>query len=145
MNKVLLALCALFLLAGCSNTGDLPTAAPEIEEKEVLADCFLYFHLTAWIDENANGELDAGELPLAGVEFRVDGGYASSTSKGRATSDEEGNATVDTWTPGGCPDTFSISATPPEGYTLTTESPVVVTEPFSARVDAAFGFQVSGE
>ena len=81
---------------------------------------------------------------MAGAEFFVAGSYAHSLSYGKAVSDENGEAVVDTWSPGGCIDLegYSIQATAPEGYQLTTTSPLPYDPEASPTNPYTFGFQM---
>lgn len=63
-------------------------------------------------------------LHIKGVEFIVGGMYAYSMTRGRGINEENGEVTIDTWTPGSCPERFSVQVEVPEGYELTTEAPV---------------------
>lgn len=117
----------LYLGLGVALTGcrfDLPEVGRTATPEPVQADCFVYFYLSAWVDADGDGVRDEGEVPLEGVEFYVGGMYAYSMKHGRATSDENGEASIDTWTPESCPESFTVSAEVPEGYQLTTDSPM---------------------
>jgi uncharacterized protein YceK len=94
---------------------------------QVLADCFVNFYLTAWEDLNGDGVWDEDEPPLEGVEFRMIGNYAHSFAGGKGTSDKQGEASIDAWAPGGCPNPFdfNLQAQTPEGYRLTTAAEVI--------------------
>ncbi|MDO9546087.1 MAG: hypothetical protein Q7J07_04975 [Pelolinea sp.] len=139
-NKHLLILFAILLLTGCSNEILFLKKTPT---PQILADCFVTFYPYAWVDSNANGTLDDGELPLQNVEFAVDGMYAYSAAKGRGISDEDGNARIDTWTPGECPEKFTVRATLPDGYLLTTDdTQVFFGEQITISPTVLFGFQL---
>jgi hypothetical protein len=69
------------------------------------------------------------------------GMYAYSMKRGRGISDENGEATIDTWTPGSCPESFSVQAEVPEGYKLTAEAPVKHSGSNGLSVRYVFGFR----
>ena len=138
----LMILCAGLLLAAaasCDSTQQLDRDTQQEQnqaknqaqknptEGEIQADCFVNLYLTAWEDLDADGVWDAGEPPLEGVEFRMSGSYAHSLAGGKGTSDAEGEAAIDAWAPGGCPNPFdlSVQAQAPDGYRLTTDPEVV--------------------
>jgi len=132
-------------LGGCSGvirgvilrTFTTPTPEP------VLADCFNYFHLLAWVDANGDGQPDENEPGLAGVEFFVSGPYAYSFQQGKSISDENGEARIETWSPGECPEdaNFSIDAQGPDNYEMTTAAPVVLDGNTQITGTYDFGFR----
>ena len=84
---------------------------------EIQADCFTNFYLSAWIDTDADGIWDISESPLEGVEFRIDGQFASMLSDYPCISNGDGKCTITTWTPGECePRDYKIMITPPDSY-----------------------------
>ncbi|MFN8513816.1 MAG: hypothetical protein U0232_19465 [Thermomicrobiales bacterium] len=83
----------------------------------------------AWIDSDGNGQQDAGEPPLAGVEFALRSGD-------HGVSDAAGQYTLHAMSGCSAVPTFSVSALPPAGYALTT--PGVVELKGDGKV--AFGF-----
>ncbi len=91
--------------------------------QQLHEDCMITATVDAWIDENANGAWDDGEIPLEGVEFHVDDILNSYTDVGnRSISNQNGKASIDVWLPG-CPKTrFELYAMPPSGYRLTTKA-----------------------
>jgi len=143
LNLRVKALGLLMLLLVSCRAGDgispQPTLSTPTSKPEVLADCFLYFHLSAWEDFNADGIRQAGEIPLEGVEFTVEGLVAHSVSGLRGVSNSEGQAMIDIWQPGGCIGEFTISASAPEGYLASGETLITVS-PDQAPLDFAFGF-----
>ena len=152
--RFLLCIAVALTLSACAPAqppADLPaptatsTTMPTVTPEAVLADCFEYFYLAAWLDTDGNGVWDQGEQPLAGVEFFVAGSYAHSLSQGKAVSAENGEASVDTWSPGGCINLegYSVQATAPEGYQLTTTSPLPYDPDASPTNPYIFGFQPS--
>ena len=110
---------------------------------EVLADCFLNFDLSAWIDSNGNSLWDPSEPSLEGVEFRMNGFFASVLSEVPCLSDQDGRCTIRTWAPGEClPGDFTITAVPPSSYQPTT--PVSITLSFTTldfSSEVQFGFR----
>lgn len=140
--SAVLALGLLVSLAGCGTTiRDEPPPSPAGEE--ILADCFITFHLSAYEDVDGDGVRDSGEGDLAGIEFILNGTYAHSVAGGRAVTGQEGRATIDTWSPGECQDfstTFSIDVIPPAGYRPSSAFPFEVHSD-QASQDYEFGFQ----
>ncbi len=133
------------LLSGCGSISIPPQTTPSTFPQstptvEVLADCFMYFHLLAWEDSDADGVREEGEPPLEGVEFSITGYYAYSFAGGQGTTDAQGLLTIDTWAPGGCGgDDFEIRATPPEGYLASSDTTLKVS-PGQIPLDFEFGF-----
>lgn len=123
-----------------SSCNALVSQSPPTPEP-VLADCFIYYHLTAWEDLNADGIQDDGEGPLAGVEFRIKGPYAHSIAGGKGITGPDGSTTIDIWTPGGCleDEAYAIDAVPPTGYLPSIGLPLSV-EGDSGSYDYAVGF-----
>jgi hypothetical protein len=121
--------------AGCATAVDQQQNAQEEQNQEldqnssddVQADCFVNFYLTAWEDLNGDGAWDESEPPLESVSFIVRGNYAHSIAGGKAVSDENGEAAIDTWAPGECLQvySFSVEAEAPEGYRLTTAAEIL--------------------
>lgn len=106
------------------------------------ADCGWNATALSWVDENGNGQWDAGELPLEGVQFHVNDTLNNSKDVGgRSVSDWNGHANIFVWLPG-CPAArFEVYAIPPTGYQLTTDRVVQVTGPGYGNSDTIhFGF-----
>lgn len=94
--------------------------------EEIQADCFINLYLSAWIDMDEDGIWDNSELPLEGVEFQIDGQFASMYSDYPCVSNGDGKCIISTWTPGECePREYKIAAVTPEPYRPTT--PVSIT------------------
>ena len=152
---------ALILLAvitsACSPSiveWDMPSreeerASPDTKNSspEVLADCFLAFILSAWQDLDGDGEWDPSEPPLQGIEFRINGRFASLLSDDPCISDLEGYCMIATWAPGNCEGgDFSITAAAPEPYTPSTPAAITLSltsTDFSQK--AQFGFNLNDE
>ena len=103
--------------------------APSQEEPSpgVLADCFISFNLSAWNDLDGDGLWDAAEPPLAGVEFHLDGPFASLVSDYPGLTDEDGLCTISTWSPGECiAGDYTLTASPPGSYQPTTPASVTL-------------------
>ncbi|MEN8242406.1 MAG: prealbumin-like fold domain-containing protein [Chloroflexota bacterium] len=146
VSQCFLAISSILLLASCDVYQPENTVAPN--EAPILADCFTYFHLTAWEDTNQDGLWDEKEIPLEGVEFFIDGDYANSIKYGKATSDSDGRATIDTWSPGECRDNlvFTIRVEPPQGYALTTEAPLHLNLTSQTSTEYQFGlYRLEGD
>ena len=105
------------------------TTRPAAFPSPFWCDSFWEIVANAWIDSDGNGKQDADELPLAGVEFKLSG-------YGRGLSDEAGRYVSRPISGCGSTPTFTLTATPPDGYALTT--PGVVQ--FQGDGKAAFGF-----
>ena len=140
----LLGFLLTLLLAGCApptlvDAPDSPAEETTVPVEvtatpEVLADCFQSATAVAWLDENGDGVRDAGERPLAGIEFVLE-----PTAYSRTTSDENGIAAILATTPGDhCQEPLQISAVGYEGYTLTTPGTMADIDP---EQEYAFGFQ----
>lgn len=99
-------------------------AAPLAESTpRVMADCFIYFYLSAWQDLNEDGSWDPSEPSLEGVEFRIAGRFASMLSKYPCISNQDGQCTINIWSPGLCSARdYTITAVPPESYEATTST-----------------------
>jgi len=140
VRQCFLAISSIFLLASCGIYQPEDTDDPN--EASVLADCFITFYLTAWEDTNQDGLWDESESPLEGAQFFVDGNYANSIKYGTATSDSEGRAAIDTWSPGECPENyiFNIRVEPPSGYALTTEASLIHEQENQESPKYQFGF-----
>ena len=67
--------------------------------------------------------------------------YAYSMKRGRGISEENGEVTIDTWTPISCPESFSLQAEAPEGYKLTADAPVKHSGSNGLSVRYVFGFR----
>jgi len=138
------------LSCGCFNNPVefvLMPILPEEITAEILADCFIDFHLSAWQDLNCDGYWDDSEPPLSDVAFRIDGIFASMLSKYPCISNEDGQCTMQIWSPGLCvAREYTFTADPPEFFTLSTPSKMtcsLTSKEFSC--EAAFGFCRSPE
>lgn len=126
-----------------TSTTDQPTLTQPIltNTSVVHEDCFFLFHLGAWQDIDRNGLWGASEPPLAEVRFRLDGTYAELWGYPYLTK-ADGWVTLQTWSPGGCPEKdFTIIADPPGSYEPTTPTSITISlatgeSPFEAQ----FGF-----
>lgn len=107
------------------------------------ADCAWLGIAKAWIDENENGYMDDGEIPLEGVSFHVDdirNKYIDVAEP--VTTDGNGDAQLDVWLPG-CPDVdFEVYADVPEGYRPTTNSRLEASRTFwgNLKWNATYSF-----
>ena len=142
LGKMLVSLGLVVVLMGCT-ANPLTTPTPDL----VLADCFVYFYLSAWVDVDGDGVWDEEEVPLPGIEFSISGKYATSLVEGRQTSDENGEASIDTWSPGACLDDagLTVHAEPPEGYEVSTGSPVLHDASSGLNGTYTFGFRMVAE
>jgi hypothetical protein len=135
------ALFFMLVVAACTSL-PLSEPRPTPTREEVLADCFITFHLSAYEDFDLDGVRDEGEEGLAGIEFVLNGNYAHSVAGGRAVTDQNGDATIDTWSPGGCQEfssQFSIDAVAPADYTPSADFPFEVhSDRFTQQYE--FGF-----
>jgi hypothetical protein len=137
--NLLFLLIILCLLSACNMAGFniKPTSTPVI-----LGDCFLEFHIGAWQDINGNGLWDGSEPPLERVKFVLNGTFAELMGY-PYLSKADGWVTLETWSPGGCPNRdFTIIAEPPVSYEPTTDKSITISistgrSPFEAK----FGFR----
>jgi hypothetical protein len=152
MRKGLLVISLLLILvfsSACAlsqvfETKILPLLKPTPTESEIMADCWIFFYLSAWIDTNGDGLWDESEAPLPDVEFHIDGRrIAYINSKYPGVSDENGLCTLLIYYPGFCAAAeYEITAIPPESYQPTTPNSLSLylnIDEFSKN--AAFGFQ----
>ena len=138
MRNSLLTISLILVLAACAHFSQSAiTPSPEI-----MADCFLYFYLSAWNDLNQNGIWDDSEPPLQGVEFQIDGRFAYVFTRPPYLSDEDGKYVIMTGAPGFCQDAdYTIKALPPESFEPTTPDTITFSLPareFSREMQ--FGF-----
>ena len=121
------------------------TDSPVAGEKGALGD-------TVWIDSDADGVQDPGELRLGGVAVTLyadnDGDGVYSDVVGTTTTDAAGRYIFDDITPGA----YVVAVTPPAGYTPTADfdgildnrtSPLLI-GPGDVFVDADFGYRPDG-
>ena len=113
-----------------------------ISSPDILADCFINFNISTWKDINRDGIWDPSEPPLEGIEFHIDGRFASMLTKYPCISDEDGLCIISTWAPGNCePGDYEVTAIPPDAYQPTTPTTITVvmhTTDYSAELQ--FGF-----
>lgn len=108
-------------------------------------DCIWQGSAKTWIDMNGDGQMDRGELPLAGVQIHVnDTGNQLVDVAWPVIADKDGEAQFHAPIPE-CSDTlFEIRVDVPEGYRLTTSSRIEVTpdiwESLTAKHVYYFGF-----
>jgi hypothetical protein len=145
--KLVIALLLVFICIAClPSTPELGSSSLNTEKPslEILSDCFITFYLSAWVDMDEDGVWDASEPSLQGVEFRIDGRFASVLSKYPCSSDQEGRCRIMTWAPGECQSgEYKITAVPPESYQPTTPASInlsLTSTEFSR--EAQFGFVV---
>jgi ligand-binding sensor domain-containing protein len=108
----------------------------------IRPDCSWDAPALSWVDENGNGQWDAGELPLEGVQFHInDTRNHYQDVGGRSISDWNGRANVFVWLPG-CPAAhFEVYAVPPTGYQLTTSRVIQIAGlGYGNRDSIYFGF-----
>ena len=123
-----------------------PSPQDEKDTSGVLADCFITFEVSAWIDLDRNGNWDAEEPPLEGVAIRVNGPFASILSPNPCYTDQQGLCQVRTWAPGECMAAeYSIQAEAPESYKPTTPAEISLSlAPTEFPALAQFGFVADG-
>jgi len=124
-----------------------PSSQDEKDTSGVLADCFITFEVSAWIDLDRNGGWDAEEPPLEGVAIRVNGPFASMLSPNPCYTDQQGLCQVRTWAPGECmAGEYSFRAEAPESYIAVTPSEMILSMAASDfRQSAQFGFAVAAD
>lgn len=146
---MIVALLLEFLLIACSTStfeigGYSPSSDAKTPTPEVLSDCFINFNLSAWIDVDEDGVWDASEPSLQGVEFHMDGRFASVLTEYPCSSDQEGHCMIMTWSPGECQSSdYKVTAVPPESYKPTTPASInlsLTSTDFSR--EAQFGFVI---
>ena len=106
---------ALMILAGLTWLG--------MSVREIYFSCEWHGQAIAWVDENRNRELDAGEPPLESVEFKIEDILNNVHPTGVSISDRDGVANVG-FSGGGTTKLeedavcdLEVYATPPAGYT----------------------------
>lgn len=92
-----------------------------------VADCLWQASVTAWVDSNGNGLVEADEPPLSEVKIHL---YEAESQlvnlSWPATTDKDGDAQLNIPIPG-CVDTlFEISVDIPNGYRITTRPRIQV-------------------
>lgn len=105
------------------------TRTPPPPTPSVRCESFWRIEAHAWLDSDGNGQQDADEPPLAGVQFNVSSGS-------RGVSDETGQYVFRPITSCNPTITLSVAATVPDGYVLTTPGEVKL----NRSGTAAFGF-----
>jgi len=128
----------VMIAAGCG-----PLASPTPTPTDVIyADCWVYFNLSAWEDQDGDGVRADGEPPLEGVEITLGGYYAHAFAGPTGSTDDNGMLSIDTWSPGGCFGDYEITATAPDGYEPTTDTFVTVLEDDIVS-EHEFGFRLA--
>lgn len=108
-------------------------------------DCTWQGSVITWIDSNRDRQMDRGELPLAGVQIHVDDiGNQRVNAAWPVIADKDGKARFNVLLPECLNTTFEIYADVPEGYRLTTRSPIHINpdvwESLTAERVYYFGF-----
>lgn len=152
IKTIILVLFSLAVVIACADQNksdpmpqpDAPSSQDDTDTHEVLADCFITFEVSAWIDLDRNGGWDAEEPPLEGVTIRVNGPFASMLSPNPCYTDQQGLCQVRTWAPGECAaGDYSVRADPSESYIAVTPSEMILSMAASDfRQSAQFGFSV---
>lgn len=91
------------------------------------ADCTWYASARTWIDANADGLVNSGEIPLGDVKIHVEDLQNQLTAVSwPAITDQKGDVQLNVSIPG-CADTvFEIYVDVPEGYRITTRPRLAV-------------------
>ena len=147
MSIILLAVVVPFLSAcGAAATPNGVATPDAAGTPEVLADCFISFHVVAWQDIDENGLWDTSEPPLEGVEFRLQGTFAQRWGE-PFLSGADGKLSIRTWSPGQCMEQdYEITAVPPDFYEPTTPASITFTlAPGDPVYEAQFGFRAETE
>ena len=88
-------------------------------------DCSWNARAQAFVDDNANGRWDHGELALSGVKLHVTDSRGNSGYGGEWESNRSGDAFVAFFVPCDEHKQFMLFATPPNGYVGTTPDHVI--------------------
>ena len=130
MRKVVVSVSLIFLFNACSHSS------------EILADCFHNFNLSTWHDLDGDRAWGKSESPLEGVEFHINGQFASVLSDYPCISNEDGKCTIRTWTSGECePRAYKVTAIPPDSYQPTTPASITISlTSIDFSREAQFGF-----
>src|SRR5215216_6335464 len=110
-----------------------------------VADCAWYGSAQAWIDSNADGQIDPDEPPLSDVKIHVDDVQNQFVEfSWPVTTDQDGDVQLSVSIPGCSGSTFEIFVDIPEGYRATTRPRIEVQpdpwERLSAERVYYFGF-----
>jgi len=91
-------------------------------------DCVWGAPVAAWIDLNRNGIHEPDEPPLENVEYQVNDTWNNYKDVGhKSIRQTDGQEVMVVWLPG-CPwARFEVEAKAPQGYELTTKSPIEAT------------------
>lgn len=105
----------LLSLTGCESSKVLP--------QPLVADCRWFATVSTWRDDNRDGQRQANESSLDGVNFTVEG---NPSIKDGGVTDQRGFASIGLhlWKCSGAQ--FTVRATPPPGYRATTPVDVPV-------------------
>lgn len=101
------------------------------------SDCFYSGLAKAWDDNNSNGMLDSGEVPLPGVLISVSGGRAG-TLWWQAPTDVKGEALMNFAY--SCNSAFEVTAQAPPNSRATTPERVSLASRASGSGPVLFGF-----
>ena len=110
-----------------------------------ITDCAWHSSARTWIDSNADGMVNNGELPLSDVEIHIDVENPLADEGGvgwSATTDKNGDVQLKVSIPG-CSDTvFEVYADIPEGYRMTTQPRIEINGDFweSLRAESTYYF-----
>ena len=92
-----------------------------------VADCAWYASARAWIDSNADGQIDPNEPPLRDVKIHVDDLQNQFLDiSWPAITDHDGDVQLSVSIPGCSGSTFEIFVDIPEGYRATTRPRIEV-------------------
>jgi formylglycine-generating enzyme required for sulfatase activity len=147
------------ILTAClgAGTSRAPSPSPATQvvtrlyEKEEIIVCGEVAHLGAWLDQNANGAWDTGEVPLKGVIFGGESPMAAYSGNrfDAVVTDASGLADLRMFGPDGkdparCRDVNAeikiVSLSPPPGYTLTGKGACAAGWSPAAQAAACYGF-----
>jgi hypothetical protein len=129
-GSALLGIALVALLTACGTPASAAvTRTPVAPPSPFWCDSFWKIDASAWLDSDGNGQQDAGEPPLAGVQFNL-----NNDSNGE--SDEAGQYAFHPITGCNSLPTFTVAATPLDGYALTTPGEVQL----HGNGKATFGF-----
>jgi len=111
-----------------------------------MADCAWHGSAQTWIDSNGDGLINNSERPLGGIKIHIDDAKNQLVDVGwPATTSKYGEVQLHVTIPGCSNTVFEIYAEIPEGYLVTTQPRIEVTQDFWGSLGAEnvyyFGFR----
>jgi len=136
------AMLLIGVLTACQTPSSTPLPLQQSTSK-VIRDCFWDVTAKVWLDINANGVWEMGELPFPGVEIWAQETPSTHVTGERmtwATSDKAGQVKLTLWL-AGCPKVLvQLHSVVPDGFQLTTQDEsIVVSEGELIKTAFVFG------